>query len=154
MEILEMNQQDVEGIFNLECECFSSPWSKKSIEDELSNPLAKFFVAHSDGCVVGYIGTHTVLDECYITNIAVSKNSRGRGIGTSLLKAALSSAGENGASFITLEVRQLNLVAIGLYKKLGFEPQGIRKKFYESPQEDGVIMTKNFYKSFKEGEVI
>jgi len=153
MEILAMRQQDVEGVFSLECECFSSPWSKQSIENELSNPLARFFVALSDGCVCGYIGTHTVLDECYITNIAVTKNIRRSGVGKSLLKTAVNSAQKNGASFITLEVRQSNTPAIELYKKLGFKMQGNRKNFYDNPQEDGIIMTKSFDESFKEEEV-
>jgi len=42
-----------------------------------------------------------------------------------------------------LEVRQSNLPAIALYEKMGYKNIGIRKKFYEKPVEDAVIMSKN-----------
>ena len=49
-------------------------------------------------------------------------------------------AKESGAECIFLEVRESNVPAISLYKKLGFEELGIRKKFYEHPIEDAIIM--------------
>ncbi len=144
MEILPMEQHNVADVFALESECFSMPWSKRSIKNELSNPLARFFVAYENDCVVGYVGMHIVLDECYITNIAVRKDNRNNGIGTNLLETAIDCAENCRARFITLEVRQSNLVAIKLYEKLGFKLQGIRKNFYESPLENGLIFTKWF----------
>ncbi len=149
MEISRMHIEDVCGVYNLERECFTLPWSKKSIESELSNPLSNFFVAKVDNNVVGYIGTQTVLDECYITNIAVTKSVRKSGIGSALIKTVVEFAQDNGASFITLEVRKSNENAISLYNKFGFSTKGIRKNFYEHPVEDGIIMTKMFQ---KEGE--
>ena len=47
---------------------------------------------------------------------------------------------ETGAESIFLEVRQSNVPALSLYKKLGFEELGIRKNFYEHPVEDAIIM--------------
>jgi ATP-binding cassette subfamily B protein len=44
------------------------------------------------------------------------------------------------AECILLEVRVSNEPAISLYKKQGFEELGIRKKFYEHPVEDAIIM--------------
>lgn len=148
MEITRMQPDDVSGIHRLEIECFSSPWSQDSIKHELSNPMSHFFVAKLGEQLIGYIGTQLVLDECYITNIAVTKTKRGKGIGSSLLETATQNAKLCGASFITLEVRQSNAVAIELYKKHGFIPQGKRRNFYNNPTEDGLIMTKKF----KEGE--
>ena len=150
MEIFKMQAQDVEGVYALECECFSKPWSKKSIENELYNPLSDFFVAREGQDVVGYIGTQTVLDECSITNIAVTKSFRKKGIGTKLLEIAIDCAMAKDSSFITLEVRKSNEEAISIYDKFGFDVKGIRKNFYENPCEDAYIMTK----FFKEEEAI
>ena len=41
---------------------------------------------------------------------------------------------------IFLEVRVSNIPAISLYEKMGFESLGVRKNFYEHPQEDASIM--------------
>ena len=49
---------------------------------------------------------------------------------------------EMGVTAYTLEVRVSNMAAIHLYKKLGFQEEGIRKNFYERPKEDALIMWK------------
>lgn len=144
MKITQMKKHNVDSVFDLESECFSVPWSKQSIANELENPNARFFVACKDNYVLGYIGMHLILDECYITNIAVSKKYRKTGVGSSLLNYAISYAKANSASFITLEVRESNVIAIEFYKKFGFKPQGFRKNFYENPVENGLIFTKWF----------
>ena len=41
-----------------------------------------------------------------------------------------------------LEVRKSNQPAIGLYEKLGFTRDGLRKNYYENPIEDAVLMSK------------
>lgn len=146
MEIKALTQNDVDGVFSLECECFKNQWSKQSIEEELNNELAYFFTACEDNKVIGYIGTHIILDECYITNIAVTAQSRKKGVGTGLLQCAEQNAKKKGASFITLEVRVSNEAAISLYKANGYEIEGMRKNFYDDPKEDGLIMTKRFIK--------
>ena len=76
----------------------------------------------------------------YVTNVAVLPEYRRRGIAQRLIFAEF----ENEMDFITLEVRKSNTPAIRLYEKAGFENVGIRPHFYTSPDEDAVIMTKNF----------
>ncbi len=78
--------------------------------------------------------------EGYVTNVAVLPEYRRRGIAQRLIFAEF----ENEMDFITLEVRKSNTPAIRLYEKAGFENVGIRPHFYTSPDEDAVIMTKNF----------
>ena len=41
---------------------------------------------------------------------------------------------------MTLEVRVSNKIAQRLYKKMGFEPSGIRPRYYTDNQEDAIIM--------------
>ena len=145
MEIVlnEMKKDDIPLIAELERECFSSPWSEKALEEELSNENAVFFTAKKDGRVVGYMGMHCVLDECYIANVAVSNNERRQGIGRKLLCYGEERARERDCSFISLEVRVSNENAIGLYMSEGYEKMGERKNFYSSPTENALIMTKN-----------
>lgn len=140
----KMTEQHVRSVAELEKQSFSTPWSEAALSEELSNKFARFFVALSDGKVVGYIGSHNVLGEVYITNVAVSPEHRSKGIGEKLIKYLVEAVGNEAADFITLEVRKSNVTAINLYKKCGFCTVGERKNFYEKPCEDAILMTKNF----------
>ncbi len=145
MEILlgTMLREDIPFIAELEKECFSSPWSEKGLEEELTNENAVFFTAKCCGSLVGYMGMHCVLDECYVANVAVCKEERRKGIGRQLIRYAEVKAREKGCSFISLEVRISNSAAIALYENEGYEKIGERRNFYSSPTENALIMTKN-----------
>ncbi len=137
-----MTKDDIHFIAALERECFSSPWTEKGLGEELNNENAVFFTAKKDGRVVGYMGMHCILDECYIANVAVSGAERRQGIGRFLLRHAEARAKEKNCSFISLEVRVSNEGAIALYESEGYERMGERKNFYSSPTENALIMTK------------
>ena len=134
---------DEKDIATLEKECFSSPWSETAVLESLSNNTT-FLVFCEQGEILGYAGLQIVLDEGYVTNIAVTKTARGKGIGHSLVNALLSLGKQNGLAFISLEVRETNTPAISLYKKCGFLNVGKRKNFYTNPAEDAIILTKEF----------
>lgn len=139
--IEKMTVAHIEDIAKLEKECFSSPWSEDGLKSELENNFARFFVAFSGDRVAGYIGSHNVLGEVYITNVAVFPEFRRNGVGKSLVEFLVDTMKTENAEFVTLEVRESNLNAISLYEKCGFEKVGKRKDFYEKPREDGVLMT-------------
>lgn len=138
--ICAMEERHIAGIARLEEMCFSSPWSEKMIGDELNNPCAHYLIAECAGEVLGYVGIHTILDEGYITNIAVDSNCRRMGIASKLLESLI--AEQSDLAFITLEVRESNSPAIALYKNFGFEEVGVRKGYYTKPSEDALLMTK------------
>ena len=141
--IEKMNINHIPQIAILETECFSQPWSKAALADELKNEGSHFLVAVCDE-VMGYIGVQEICGEAYITNVAVFDKYRKLGIGRALIKAACDGADERKCEFITLEVRESNLPAISLYESEGFEKAGVRKNFYSAPTENGVIYTKYF----------
>lgn len=141
LKIEKMTSAHIEEITNLEKECFSSPWSEDGLKAELNNNFARFFVAFSGERVAGYIGSHNVLGEVYITNVAVFSEFRRNGIGKMLVEFLVNEMKKENADFVTLEVRKSNQNAISLYEKCGFEKVGERKKFYEKPIEDAILMT-------------
>ena len=140
-EIRPMEVSDIDGIAEIEKECFSAPWSRNGISEELDNENAHFLAAVCDNRVLGYIGVHEVCGEAYIDNIAVRSEYRQLGLGEKLLIAAQEGAFSRKCEFISLEVRKSNSAALSLYEKLGYEKVGERKNFYTDPQEDAVIMT-------------
>ncbi len=137
----KMTKSHIQEIAEIEQACFSKPWSAQSIENELHNNNAHFFVSMLNNTVIGYCGMHNALDEWYVANIAVLPDYQGNGLGTALTKHLISYAEKQNGAFITLEVRPSNAKAINIYSNLGFKKMGTRKNFYSSPVENGLIMT-------------
>lgn len=142
-EIMPMKERLLEAVARLEQCCFSVPWSKISLEEELIKENSKFLVAVDENQqVLGYIGLNFVLDEGYITNIAVMPEFRGLGVAKKLLEKIIDFGVSKNLTFISLEVRKSNIAAISLYQKFDFLPVGERKNFYSAPIENALIMTK------------
>ncbi|MGN1457015.1 MAG: ribosomal protein S18-alanine N-acetyltransferase [Acutalibacteraceae bacterium] len=144
--ITPMERKHLDSLVELEKICFSQPWSYKSLEEELTNDTAYFYVALKDDEVVGYIGLYIVCESCFITNVAVFPQYRNQGIATALIRRAFLAATSHGTDFISLEVRKSNTKAISLYETLQFEEMGVRKNYYRNPPEDALIMTRLFTK--------
>jgi ribosomal-protein-alanine N-acetyltransferase len=145
VRIVPMNADHLDEVAELERICFSTPWSRNMLAEELDNLLSAFLVALDDrDRVVGYAGVQVILDEGYITNIAVRPECRQQGIAGKLLQVFLDFAQANKLAFLTLEVRASNHTAIMLYGSRGFRSVGRRKNYYEHPKEDAIIMTREF----------
>ena len=141
--VKDISFEHIKEIAKLEKECFSTPWSENAIAESVSAGT-KFFVAEKGGKVAGYVGISTVLDEGYITNVAVASDYRRSSVATLLLSRIFTLARKFDLSFVSLEVRNSNIPAISLYEKNGFKQEGKRKNFYEAPLEDALIMTRRF----------
>ncbi len=139
--IRRMKPEDLDAVTAIEQATFATPWSRESFRQELErNVAARYLVAETDGKIIGYAGAWIILDESHITNIAVSEEYRGRGIGRQLTQALLQYLSNLGASYATLEVRVSNERAQNLYKSLGFVSVGKRKRYYEDNGEDAFLM--------------
>lgn len=145
VRVVPMTADHLDEVAELERICFSTPWSRNMLAEELGNDLSAFLVALDEsGTVVGYAGLQVILDEGYIANIAVRPECRRQGIAGKLLQVFLDFAQANGLAFLTLEVRESNQPAIVLYGSRGFRSVGRRKNYYEHPREDAIIMTREF----------
>ncbi len=142
--IVPMCEEHIDALAELEKVCFSQPWSREALAEELENDSAYFFVAETDGKVAGYVGFIITAGQSYITNVAVLPKYRRSGVATMLLERLFDIAEGYGLEFISLEVRPTNAAAISLYSSLGFEEIGLRKNFYRNPTEDALIMTRFF----------
>ncbi len=137
-----MTYDDIPQVAAIERQCFPDPWSEQMLRDHLDNQCAAALVAKgADGVILGYAGLLVVLDEGYITNVAVRPEHRRQGIGSDLLNVFENFARGNQLAFLTLEVRSSNAAAIALYQKAGYEEAGRRRGYYAHPREDAVIMT-------------
>ena len=136
----------MDDLARLERLCFSRPWSRQALKEELTNPAACFLVGEEAGEVLGYAGMHCAAGECYVDNVAVFPEARRQGVGRKLMEALLQAAAARGGEFLSLEVRPSNLEALALYRGLGFREVGRRRRFYDDPVEDGLLLTKDLEK--------
>ena len=139
-----MNKDHVSQIAQLEAQCFSDPWSEKSIASELENPLSLWLVAEEDGQVYGYVGSQTVLDESDMMNVAVDPRFRRQGIARALIETLIAELSKMGSRCLRLEVRVSNENARALYARMGFQQLGLRKNYYHNPKEDALILGKEW----------
>ena len=127
INIVPMTADHLDALEQLEHTCFSRPWSRKMLAEEL-----------------GYAGLLVAADEGYITNVAVFPPYRRRGVAGKLLDVFLRFARANHLAFLTLEVRPSNAAAIALYTRFGFREAGRRRNYYDLPREDALILTRTF----------
>ena len=146
MEMIDASAAWLSQLEDLEKSCFSLPWTREQLISQLPDTMHVFLLAVEGARLLGYVGMTVVLDEGYISNVAVSPQARRQGIGDRLLDALITRAKERSLSFVTLEVRESNAPAIALYRKHGFLPVGLRKKYYDLPTEDAILMTVTFDK--------
>ena len=142
-----MVEADLDQVLSIEQRSFPHPWLRQHFIDELNSlyalPLSAF---DGSGLLVGYICPMQLLDEGHILNVAVDPDLRGSGVGRMLVQQVLDDCRAAGASFVSLEVRESNLPAITLYRKMGFVEMGKRKRYYENG-EDALMMEYVFSQS-------
>ena len=142
LNILDAQERHLDALEALEKTCFSVPWTREQLQSQLPDERHVFLTAEDDGKLVGYVGMMHILDEGYISNVAVAPEYRRRGIACRLIDELLSRAGGLDLAFVTLEVRAGNAPAIALYERFGFSPVGRRKNYYDAPKEDAILMTR------------
>lgn len=138
-----MAEADIPGVIEIDRNSFSLPWPERSFHYEVSqNELSIPLVAERpQGQIVGFIVVWVIIDEAHIGTVAVSVEARRLGIGELLVNEGLRRGKERGCLQAFLEVRRGNLAAIHLYQKIGFEVDGVRRRYYADNGEDALLMS-------------
>lgn len=139
IEIRAACAEDILALSEIEKNSFTDPWTADGLAAALDDRMGIFLAAFDGDSAVGYIIGSCDGFSGYIEKIAVDENCRRRGIGRLLLESFRKAMPE-AAESISLEVRASNEAAVKMYKGFGFEQAGVRKGFYSSPKEDGIVM--------------
>ena len=140
-EVDRMREADVAQIAAIEQSSFADPWSEDAFRAELVNPRAHYLVLRRGEEVLAYGGFWQVMEEGYITNIAVRPEARRQGLGDRLMAHLRQAAQEIGIRRMTLEVRVSNLPAQRLYEKHGFHSVGKRPGYYPDGEDAYIYWT-------------
>jgi len=141
-----MEERDLPAVLAIERLSFPNPWQESTFRGEIQNRSISYpwvIVREPGSQVVGYVIFWKIGEEVQVNNIAIHPDFRRRGLGEALLRKVISWVKQQGAQYITLEVRQSNLAAQALYFKLGFKTVGIRRFYYSNPAEDALVMMLN-----------
>lgn len=136
---------DLPQVAAIERASFSHPWTDDMIGREMENERARGLVVTAKGDarrIVGFALYWLVLNEVHLLIVAVEPARRRGGLGQRLMAEIERRGIEEGATVIDLEVRPSNQAARGLYRKLGFEEVGVRRRYYDNA-EDAIILQRS-----------
>jgi ribosomal-protein-alanine N-acetyltransferase len=150
-----MHRRDLgRGVMAIEAASYPRPWSQGVFESELAQVRSgarRYLVGRrvvdargrdrdrGRGRIVGYAGLWFNVDEAHVTNVAVQPEQQRTGVATALLLMLADAAIERGCVAWTLEVRVSSTGAQELYRRFGFNPAGVRARYYENT-EDAIVM--------------
>lgn len=158
MQVRTARVDDAAGLAELDATAWSAESGFPSITQQAAgpfftsdNPPADHLVCEIDGTVVGYLRLKpptTLPENAHVVGVfglAVAPAARRLGAASALLAAAEQRARAAGASKLSLRVLGTNQPAIRLYKRLGFEREGVlRDEFLiDGRYVDDVLMTKH-----------
>ncbi|MFL5616607.1 MAG: ribosomal protein S18-alanine N-acetyltransferase [Gemmatimonadaceae bacterium] len=141
-----VRETDIPAIAAIERRAFSDPWSERAFRDVLAHSRMYFAcvseveAGYTSARVLGYVVAWFAGGQGEIANLAVDDTARGRGLGSTLLDAALEEARRHSTDEVFLEVRSSNARARQLYESRGFVEVGRRRRYYRRPVEDAIIL--------------
>ena len=115
-------------------------WPEASVREVLAWEGILGLASEAKGEVVAFLIARQVGDEAEVLNLAVSPESRRKGEGGALLRAAVVEFRKRGASRVFLEVRESNSAGIAFYAKHSFSKVGRREGYYRDPVEAATVM--------------
>ncbi|BBZ37647.1 ribosomal protein S18-alanine N-acetyltransferase [Mycobacterium conspicuum] len=127
----------------LEAQLFDGddPWPAVAFQRELAATHNHYVAARANGVLVGYAGISRLGRkppfEYEVHTIGVDPAFQGQGIGRRMLAQLLEFA---DGGVVYLEVRTDNEAAIALYRSMGFEQVGLRKRYYRVSGADAYTM--------------
>lgn len=139
----DLTRADAERCAQLEAELFDGddPWPAAAFCRELASAHNHYVGARTTSTLVGYAGISRLGRrppfEYEVHTIGVDPAYQGQGIGRRLLGELLEFA---DGGVVYLEVRTDNEAALALYRSVGFEQIGLRKRYYRVSGADAYTM--------------
>ena len=115
------------------------PWSAQEFAYLLDQRF-NFLLDEPGAFLLGRV----VADEAELLTLAVAPEARRRGAGARLVRTFLAAAQDRSAVSAFLEVAADNEAARALYRQTGWRESGLRKGYYQSPENariDAVVMS-------------
>ena len=125
---------------------FAKGWPEGDFSAHIENPLDDVLGYFDKDILGGFIIMRTGDDQAEILTIVVGKARRRDSLGVQLLRAGEQASTARGADIIFLEVAKDNPAALTLYRQAGYQPCGVRPRYYRRPRGrvDALLFQKRF----------
>lgn len=148
--VRRVERDDLLTIHRIEKAAFPQPWPLSAFERYLDEPgflvAKRVDQAAGEHRVVGYVVADTVPNHGsplgHVKDIAVDPDHRGEGVGSALLRRALSVLEDTDSGSVKLEVRATNDRAISLYREFDFRHRRTIPNYYGNG-EDALVMVRS-----------
>ena len=127
----------------LHAECFDNPWDAADMARLIDMPGAVALIASQGGEPCAFALARRAADEAEIIAIGTRPFARRRGAAALLINELVSRMAESGARSLFIEAASGNEAAQALYRRGGFEAQGVRRGYYQrlgGEREDALVM--------------
>ena len=143
LKIIQLGIMHINDCMDLDQKSLQGLWSKSQWERELSDSkrICLGIIDLKKKKLLGLCSAWLILDELYITLIAVHPIHQRKGLGKCLLSDLIKRSRSLRTNQICLEVRETNEPAKALYKSMGFKTTANRSNFYEDGT-NALLLTK------------
>ncbi|WP_157980392.1 ribosomal protein S18-alanine N-acetyltransferase [Pseudidiomarina taiwanensis] len=128
-------------VVQIEIAAHPMPWSAATLESCFAESYQNWGVMIEQE-LVAFTITQVTPAERTVMNIAVAPSWQRKGIAEQMLRAVLAEA-DTYQQAVFLEVRETNVAALGLYRKIGFSEVGQRPNYYPTStgeRESAIVM--------------
>lgn len=137
----KMLETDTAAVAVLESLVSLDPWPEKLFGDCIRVGYS-CWVLENNNEIIGFGLLSSAAGEAHILNLVIDEKWRRQGLGIRMMQHLINIARELGADIAYLEVRESNLMARELYRKLSFTEIGVRKGYYPAKEgrEDAITL--------------
>lgn len=141
VRIRTMQPSDLDRVILIEREIFLFPWSLGNFSDSIKAGYICQVLEHNSA-LIGYGIMMISPEEAHVLTLGIAADWQKKGWGKKLLQHLIQNAKDEAAKCILLDVRESNVGAAQLYKKMGFQHIAIRKGYYPAMcgREDALVM--------------
>ncbi len=139
----KLTRRDLETVMTIESSSHPNAWPRKVFWNYLKSPMTRAVMLEVDKAPRAFTIASVEGLSCHLLNIAVAPEWRRKGLATAAIDDLENYARQKTLVEIYFEVRESNLPAQMLYKKLGYSAVDILRGHYGN--DDGYRMRKPIF---------
>ena len=151
--IRRCNKEDLKHVISINITTLPEHYSDYFFEDLHRSTPESFFVAEDKNGIVGYIMCRTeygfsnfnrfsLSKKGHIVSLAILEEHRKKGLGKTLIKAAINGLKIRECGEVYLEVRASNEEAVKLYLQLNFKITSVENGYYRDNEKANIMSIK------------
>lgn len=131
--------RDIKALMAIDAASFAKPWQAKQFARALRRPEVHGRIAVADGAIAGFAVAELGCGNVHIARFAVAPEHRRSGVGRRMARWYVSRFVDGFDAWVTLHVRERNLIGQKFWASCGFKAIEVVRDFYVNPSEDAYL---------------